>query len=81
MATEENSGQLTPKQIVRLAATIAADDMESIAFGYMDIGDGTIKNLQYDHKGQAQSFNREIIKHWSYKNPDDQIQVSSKIYH
>ena len=37
MATGGNAGQLTRRQIVRLAAAIAADNMESIAEGYLDL--------------------------------------------
>ena len=75
MAGAENSGPLTRKQIVRLGAAISADNMAAIAEGYMDIDDTTIKNLQYENKGQAQAFNREIIKHWAHKNRHDQIKV------
>ena len=63
MASADDSGQLTRKQIVRLAAAISADNMAAIAEGYMEISDEIIKNLQYENKGQAQAFNREIIKH------------------
>ena len=78
MATGGDPDQLTRKQIVRLAAAISADSMASIAEGYMDISDETIKNLQYENKGQAQAFNRDVIKHWMYGNSGPtQIQVNT----
>ena len=44
----------------------------------MDISDETIKNLQYENKGQAQAFNRDVIKHWMYGNSGPaQIQVNT----
>ena len=73
--TTSDPDQLTRKQIVRLAAAISADNMAAIAEGYMDIDDVTIKNLQYENKGQAQAFNRDIIKYWKCKNPHNQVQV------
>ena len=77
MASKFEKGQeLTPNQIVRLAAAISADDMAAIAEGYMDIDDAVIKNLQYENRGQAQAFNREVIKLWKNQNPDDQVQVN-----
>ena len=83
MATAGNSGEpagrVTQKQIVRLGAAISVDNMESIAEGYMDIDDVTIKNIRRD-ASSSEAFNRDIIKHWLYKNPDNQdnqVQVSS----
>ena len=75
-AASEPAGHVTRKQIVRLAAAISADNMAAIAEGYMDIDDATIKNLQYENKGQAQAFNREILRYWTNKNSGPtQIQV------
>ena len=81
MATtaSEKTGQLTRRQIVRLAAVISADNMAAIADGYMDISDETIKNKKYENKDNAEAFNREILNYWSYKNSeDDQVYVSDK---
>ena len=75
MATGGDLDHLTRKQIVRLAAAISADNMASIAEGYMDIDDATIKNKKFENKDNAEAFNRDIIKHWMYKNPDNQVQV------
>ena len=69
-----DSGQLTQKQIVRLAAAISADNMESIAEGYLDVTPETVKNIRRD-ASNAEAFNRDILRHWMYKNPDSQMQV------
>ena len=61
--------QLTNRQIVRLAASISVDNMAAIAEGYMNVSGETIKNFQYENRGQAQAFNREIIKFWVITNP------------
>ena len=75
MASKEDKQQLTNKQIVRLAAAISANNMAAIAEGYMDIDDATIKIKKYENKDDAEAFNRDIIKTWLYKNPNDQVKV------
>ena len=72
---ERKPGKLTPRQVVRLAETISADNMTSIAEGYMDIDDATIKNLQYENKDNAEAFNRGIIRHWANKHRSNQLEV------
>ena len=79
MAMEGKPGQLTPNQIVRLAAAIPADKMTSLAEGYMDIDDATIKNLKYENRDDAEAFNREIIRRWANSHPDNQLKVCVKI--
>ena len=77
MATSGKEEYLTPRQIVRLAAAISADNMAAIAEGYMEISNETVKNLQYENKAQAQAFNREVIRYWVNTNSGtDQVQVS-----
>ena len=76
---EHEEGQLTNKQIVRLAASISSTNMVAIARGYMDIGDVTIKNKKSENKDDTEGFNREIITIWRNKNPDNQIKVSEFI--
>ena len=71
---EGDSGRLTRKQIVRLAAAISADNMESVAEGYMEISDETIKNMRRDATS-SEAFNRDAIRHWMHKNPENQVQV------
>ena len=77
--TDQRSDQLTNKQIVCSAATIFANNMAAIAEGYLDIDDATIKNKKYENKDDAEGFNREIIKTWLYKNPDNQVKVNLKM--
>ena len=77
MLSKEKSDQLTPRQIVRLAAAIPINNMVAIAEGFMDISDTTIKNLQYVYRHNAEAFNREVIKYWANKNPVDQVQVNN----
>ena len=73
----ENPRKLSSKQIIDLAAVIDAEQMESIAEGYLGIEHETIKNLKYENKHNAEAFNRSVIRHWMYANdPADQIQVS-----
>ena len=76
---ESVEGQLTNKQIVSLAASISAINMAAIAEGYMNICDVTIKNKKSENQNDAEAFNREIIKIWRNKNPDNQIKVSEFI--
>ena len=66
--------QLTPKQIVLLASAISADNMESIAEGYLDVSPETIKNIRRD-ASNAEAFNRDVIHYWASRN-SNQVQVS-----
>ena len=59
---------LNGEDVVKLAATIAANDMKMIAEGYMDIASETIKNIQFETGWDAEAFNREIIRLWANKN-------------
>ena len=77
---KERSRQLTNPHYVRLGRAIASPDMESIALGYLNFDDETIKNLQYEHRGNAEAFNRDILKRWAYQNPGpDQVKVRNSI--
>ena len=80
MATGEASDQLNRRQIVRLASAISAINMEAIAEGYLDINPETIKNIRHD-ASNSEAFNRDVIRHWTYKNPDSQVQVSKQADH
>ena len=80
MATDADTDQLTPRQIVLLARVVSADNMAAIAEGYMGIDDPTIKNKKYENKDDAEAFNREIIKIWANNNPGNQTQVSQNYY-
>ena len=68
------------EQIVRLGAAIPANNMAAIAEGYMGISSVTIKNKKYENKDDSEAFNREIIRHWANKNPENQVKVSLKIW-
>ena len=71
-------GQLTGRQIVRLATAIPYRNMKSIALGYMDLDDAAITSLTDANRDDTEAFNREIIKMWAYKQSgNNQIQVNS----
>ena len=75
MATEE-SHHLSERNIVQLAAAIAAKDMKTIAEGYLDITPETVKNRLYETLGDAEAFNRDIIRYWAIKNSgSEQVKV------
>ena len=69
-----NSERLTNRQIVRLARDISADNMTSIAEGYMDIDNEMVKNIRRD-ESNSEASNRAILRYWANKHPDDQVQV------
>ena len=80
MASDKSEGQVTRKQIVRLAAVISVQKLAAIAEGYMDISDETIKNIKFENKDDAEAVNREIIKYWLNKNSGgNQIMVSTTL--
>ena len=74
IATNEQKDRLTPNQIVRLASAISADNMESMAEGYLDLNPETVKNIRRD-ASNSEAFNRDVIRYWANKNPDNQVQV------
>ena len=76
MATQENPTHLTGKQVISLAASIGVDEMQVIAEIYMGFSPVVVKNLLFENNNQAEAFNREVIRIWANKNPQDQIQVS-----
>ena len=77
MASERKEGRLYTEQIARLAAAISADNMASIAVGYMGFSLETVKNIRQDEV-KSQAFNREIIQSWANKTSGNRIQV--KLY-
>ena len=74
MATGAKSEKLINRQIVRLAAAISIDNMMSIAEGYMDIDNETVKNIR-SNEGDSEAFNRAILRYWANKHPENQVQV------
>ena len=76
-ARMNKEGLLTNEYIVQLGRAISSPDMESIAVGYFKIDEETIKNLRYEHRGNAEAFNRGVLKLWANQNPgSDQVEVS-----
>ena len=65
MATE---GNLTTRQIARLAPVISTVDMETIALGYLDLEEEWITSVKDQKKDQPEAFNRAVLKKWSNKN-------------
>ena len=49
--------------------------MASIAEGYLGISDETIIKLQSEYRDNAEAFNREIVRDWIRRNPQDQVKV------
>ena len=78
--TEKDPTQLSRRQIVRLADAISEKYMALIAEGYMDISDVNIKKLRYENQGKGKAFNREVVKYWTKKNPDNQVKVNCFIF-
>ena len=74
MASNDNEHELSQRQIVRLAAAISADNMTSIAEGYMDIRPEMVKNIRRD-ESNSEAFNRAIVRYWTNKHPENQVQV------
>ena len=60
---------LSNRQYVLLGRSISSPDMESIALGYLNFDEETIKSLRYEHRGNAEAFNRDILRRWAYQNP------------
>ena len=71
----EQSEQLSPRQIVCLAAAISADDMETIAECYMDISLQMVSDLRFNVRHSELEFNRRILQLWIEKIPSCQKQV------
>ena len=70
------SYDLSNKNIVQLAAAVAAKDMRTIAEGYLDISPDSVKNTEDENKGESQAFNREILRYWKNRNSGpDQVKV------
>ena len=68
---------------MRLGQVISGSSIESIALGYLNIGEEKIKNLRAARRDDTEGFVRDVIKEWACRNPDDQIQVRmyNKYYH
>ena len=68
---------LENKEIAELAASIATENMKSIAEGYLGIPSETVKNIVYENVGKAEAINGEIIRVWAHKySGPNQVKVS-----
>ena len=67
--------ELTEAMIVQLATAISVDVMEKIALGRFNISYAALRNIKSNERGNAQAVSREILRTWSYKNPDNQLKV------
>ena len=78
IATEigKDASRLSNLQYVQLGRAISSPDMESIAVGYLNFDEETIKSLRYESRGNFEAFNRDILRRWAYQNPGpDQVEV------
>ena len=75
MSAGAESKQLTHEQISRLAEVIAKRNMESIAIRYLGISFETVDNYRIMYREDTMKFNRDIMKFWRNRNPDNSCQV------
>ena len=66
-------GELTEELIVDLAHEIDVAEMETLALRQFGVSSAVLKNLK--RKSSAEEINREILRSWSYNNPDNQVPV------
>ena len=68
---------LTDDLIEKIAESIVATKMETIAISYLKITSETVANIEKDKRGNSTGFNRSLINLWKCMNPgDNQVQVS-----
>ena len=67
-------GELSEELIVDLAHEITVEDMETLALRQFGFSSAALKNLGRNQPN-ADAINREILRSWKYKNPDDQVPV------
>ena len=75
-ANDDDRGNLTGFQYVRLSQVISCSSMESIALGYLNIRMERIKQLKESRREDPQGFVRDVIEEWACRHPDNQVQVS-----
>ena len=66
--------ELTDDLIGQLAKAIPGDVMEKLAVTPLGISNVALKNIKSDQK-TTYSVSCEILRSWSYKNPNKQIEV------
>ena len=76
-AVNENDERLNGRQITFLAQAIRLKEMKLVARKYLNISHETIQNICYENKENLEAINRNIIRHWTRRNPGaDQVKVS-----
>ena len=76
MATsDDDRGNLTGHQFVRLGQVLSVSNMESIALGYLNIDEEKIKQIREVRLQNPGGFVRDMIKEWACRNPSNQVQV------
>ena len=75
MATNEKGKLLTNRQIMMVAASISADNMESIALRYFDFSKELIDSVKKDNGGDSEEISRSLIRKWANMNSENQVQV------
>ena len=77
MATCDGNMNLSDEQVEKLAESIVATKMETIALKYMKIQSETVANLEIAYRRNATALNRSLLNLWKCMNPgDNQVQVS-----
>ena len=77
MATCDGNMNLSDEQMEKLAESIVATKLETIAISYLKIPSEAVANLKINHQGNATALNRSLLNLWKCMNPGgNQVQVS-----
>ena len=77
MATCDGNTNLSDEQVEKLAESIVATKMETIALKYMKIQSETVANLEITYRWNAVALNRSRLNLWKCMNPGgNQVQVN-----
>ena len=73
-------GRLTNSQIVRLAESITARSMETIAMKYLDVDWEEVEKSKTEHRGDMEGFNQDMIRTWAFRTPGpNQVTVGQRV--
>ena len=61
--------------IAELARNVAGGKMESTGLGFLGADGDRVEALKEKHRGDAEPFNRDILRDWRNRNGDDDYQV------
>ena len=76
----DKTSELSDDQIEKLANSIIATKMETIAISYLKIQAETVANLKIEHRGNTTAFNRAVLTIWKCMNRgENQVQVSYNV--